>query len=168
VGLPSGFPADYALCVAWLLLGLALLAGFSQFGGSDSLQQTVHRRTYARLLALNEWLNDQINRQWNQTTGADLIPDLDALGDLKRRVDRAYAVQGRLERRSTYVEFGRGSAAVHMVAAMLAAASLVFGAPDAEVLVVFKPVFLVLLAASIGLVLTIAVSGMRITRGADL
>jgi hypothetical protein len=168
VPLPNGFPGDYALCLAWLLLGFALLAAFSQFGGSDNLQQTVHRRTYARLLSLNEWLSSQIDKQWNQTTGAEVIPDLEALSGLKRRVDRAYVIQGRLEGRGVLVELGRGSAALHMLAAILTAVSLVFGAPDSEVLIFSKPVFLILLAASVGLFLSIAVLGIRISRGTDL
>ncbi len=166
--LPSGFPAEYALCAGWLTLGLALLAAFNQLGPNESLRDAVRRRTFSRLLSLNEWLNAQIERQWKQLPSPDVIPDLDTLTNLKRRVDHAHAVQERLETCHTIVELGRGSAAIHIVAALATAVTLVANADRASVRIVAEPVFLILVALSVGFLLTAAVDGVVVARGSDL
>ncbi len=166
--LPTGFPPELGLCLAWLLLGFAILGGFSYLSPTTALREVVSRRTYSRLLALNEWLNLQIDTQWKQTTSADVIPDLDTLSALKRRADRAHAVQGQLERRGTFVEVGRVSAVLHIVGAVLAAVVLLAGSPRPEVLAVAEPIFLLLLAVSIGLLLSVPVMDVRMSRGRDL
>jgi hypothetical protein len=66
------------------------------------------------------------------------------------------------------VEFGRGSAVFHMVAALVTALILFANADRAGVRILAEPVFLVLVTLSVGLLLASAIDGMVIARGSDL
>ncbi len=168
MSLPTGFPPELALCVAWVILGLAFLAGFAQLSPDATLRDSVQRRTASRLLGLNEWLNSQIDKQWKPATSSDVIPDLETLGMLKRRVDRAYAIQSHLEWRGALGEIGRASAACHIVGATVTAVALLASVSKPMVQRIAEPVFLTLLAASILLLLSVSVMGIRLSRGRDL
>lgn len=125
--LPAGVDPAYAICLVWVGFAALLLTVFHQLSSVESVREKVASRTFARLLSLNDFLNQQIETQWRKLPSPAIIPDLQALIDLRRRVARAATVQRLFERRTTLVEWGRMVAVLQILAAVFAAAAIFFG-----------------------------------------
>ncbi len=165
--IPAGLDVAYVYCVAWVLVGVTFLGVLHPLASAESTKDRTRVRTYARLLALNEWLNRLLDRTWDHFP-VDTIPDADTLFALRVEVNRAYAVQHTLDRRGFVIEVGRLLAALHVVAGVLAGVALWSGV-DRSILRAFGvPVFLGGVVLVTLVVVVAIVCSVSIHRGSDL
>ncbi len=165
--LPEDAPPALAWCGVWVVLALALLTAAFQLANDAGLRARAERRTLNRLADLNSFLNVQLDQQWKISTQAEIIPDSQALANLKRQVDRASAVDDWLSRRTTLLEAARALAAFELLAALVVA-GLVATFVGSSALVV--PAMLIaglgLGASAVAIFVAVAL-GIRVAKGAD-
>jgi hypothetical protein len=169
VSLPAGVDQGYVLCLVWIALALAFLTAIHELSDVGGLRERIRARTYARLLALNEYLGRQVESQWRRNPNDDIIPDLDALRLLKNRVDRAALLDSFIDRRVQAGEICRVVAVIQIVLAVLAAVLLFLKALPADTLWLFgRAAFGLTTVVVLLLLLSMAVVGLRVSHGQDL
>lgn len=165
--IPAGLDVAYVYCVAWALVGVTFLGVLQPLASAESTKEKTRVRTYARLLALNEWLHRQMDRTWDHFPG-DTIPDVDSLFALRIEVIRAYAVQHILDRRAFAIELGRLLAALHVIAGILAAVAIWSGVNRSILRAYAVPIFLGGVVLVTLVVVVAIVCSVSIHRGSDL
>jgi len=152
----------------WILLALAFLTAAHELSDVGSLRQAVQARTFARLLALNEYLGRQIDTQWGRDRNDDIIPDLASLRQLKNRVDRAAHLDSLIDRRVQAGEVCRVVSVSQIILAVLAAALLFSKAFPADALWLFGRIaFALTTAVVLVLLLSMTLAGLRVSHGQD-
>jgi hypothetical protein len=167
VSLPAGVDQGYVLCVFWIVLALAFLTAVHEVSDVNVIRGRVRARSFARLVALNEFVNRQIEQQWNRNPSEDVIPDLDALLNLKNRVDRAARLDTLLNRRIVMGEVGRAIPVLQIVLAVGAAGLLFLNFPRNTLWLFGRIAFGVTTAAVLVILLLMIIIGLRLSRGQD-
>ena len=169
MGLPEEAIPVLTWAGPWVVVALALLAAFSQLPSDTEFRERVAARTKNRLILLNDHLDRQFDQQWGRNPSEPIIPDLAALRDLKRFVDRAAAIDITLDRRKDTMDLGRFFAVAEVIGAFAFAGVGVVGFPVTEgwpatVAIIYSAVGLGASAISLALA---ALFGLMIDRGRD-
>lgn len=127
--IPFGIEQGHIWCILWLSIVALLLQLVKEPSADDTVAADVRKRTYRRLLKLNQYLYGLVEQRWMTE---DLVPDVEALMALRAEVDLAAAVHTANQDRRRAIRICRVLLGLEILGALLFALLVSIWADDSQ------------------------------------